>query len=184
MDAIDAILTRRSAGKLTGPGPTEQQLATILAAGQAAPDHGRLQPWRFIVIEGKARDALADSLARLRLAKTPDADAETLAKERGKAYRSPTIVAVAASIAPGKIPAIEQEMAAAAATQNMFLAAHALGLGAMWKTGDAAYDATLKAALGLSAEDRIIAFLYLGTRADTDAPAPKAPKDVVRRLPG
>lgn len=184
MDAIDAILTRRSAGKLTEPGPTEPQLATILAAGQAAPDHGRLEPWRFIVIEGAARDVLADSLARLRLARAPDADADTLAKERRKAYRAPTIIAVAASIAPGKIPPFEQEMAAAAAAQNMFLAAHALGLGAMWKTGEAAYDATLKTALGLSSDDRIVAFLYVGTRADTEPPPPKRLKDVTRRLPG
>ena len=63
----------------------------------------------------------------------------------------------------GRIPEIEQVLAAGAATQNMFLAANALGFGAMWKTGEAAYDDDVKAALGLEASDRIVAFLYLGT---------------------
>jgi nitroreductase len=183
MDALHAILNRTSAITLGAPAPTPEQLNVILDAAKAAPDHGRLQPWRFVVIEGEARNILGKTMADLRLASTPDATPEMLAKETGKAFRAPTIIAVAAAVTEeGKIPVIEQVMAVAAATQNMFLAAYALGLGAMWKTGGAAYDASLKTALGLAPADHIVAFLYLGTRTDSNAPVPKRPKDVVRRL--
>jgi nitroreductase len=183
MDALHAILNRSSAITLGEPAPSPEQLNIILEAGKAAPDHGRMQPWRFIVIEGEARNILGKTFAELKRAGNPDATPEALAKETGKAFRAPTIIAVAASVTEGvKVPVIEQVMAVAAATQNMFLAAYALGLGAMWKTGGPAYDASLKTALGLAPADHIVAFLYLGTRTDSNTPAPKRPKDTVRRL--
>jgi nitroreductase len=184
MLALDALLNRSSAVTLTEPGPTPEQLDIILRAGQAAPDHGRLQPWRFVILEGKARELLADSFAAQRIAKDPGTDPDTLAKERTKAYRAPTIIAVAAVPAGGKIPEIEQFAAVAAATQNMFLAAFAQGLGAMWKTGGPAYDSTVKARLSLAEKDHIVAFLYLGTDSGLRPAAPKRSKDVVSRLPG
>lgn len=183
MQTLTAILTRNSAVSLTEPGPSAEQLQTIVAAGQAAPDHGRLQPWRFIIMQGKARDMLADSFAAQRLAKTPGADPDSLAQERAKAYRAPTIIAVGAKITEGKVPEIEQIMAVAAATQNMFLAAFAQGLGVMWKTGGPAYDTALKTKLGLDEKDHIVAFLYLGTSANARPSIPKQNKDVVRWLP-
>jgi nitroreductase len=92
------------------------------------------------------------------------ADADTLQRERSKAARAPCIIAVAARITkPHKVPESEQVLAAGAAVQNMFLAAHALGYGAMWKTGPAAYSATVKRLLGLQDDDHIVALLYLGT---------------------
>jgi nitroreductase len=80
------------------------------------------------------------------------------------------IVTVVAAVQPGKIPEIEQVLAVGAGVQNMLLAAHALGYGAMWKTGAPAYDAELKAELGFAATDQIVAFLYLGTQAGTLGP--------------
>ncbi len=183
MEALDAILKRSSAARLAEPAPTPQQLDLILEAGKAAPDHGRLQPWRFVILEGAARTVLAETMAALRREKSPDATDEMLAQERAKAFRAPTIIVAAAAITEGRIPPAEQFAAVAAATQNMFLAAFALGLGAMWKTGDAAYHDGLKSALGLGTGDQIVAFLYLGTTADNRPPMPKKPKDVVRRLP-
>ena len=117
-------------------------------------------------------------MAGMLRAKAPQATPEQLAAERGKPLRAPTIIAVAAHITKGKIPDVEQVAAVSAAAQNMFLAAHALGVGAMWKTGAAAYDPTVKSLLGLAADDQIVAFLYLGTIASPGAVTP-APTDAV-----
>lgn len=163
MDLLEGIQSRVSALKLGAPGPTAEQLDQILRAGIRAPDHGRLKPWRFVVLEGDARTKLADAMAELLRRKMPQATQAQLDAERAKPMRAPTIVVVAARITKGKIPEIEQIASVAAGVQNMFLAAHALGLGAMWKTGAAAYDAEVKKALGLQPEDHIVALLYLGT---------------------
>lgn len=174
MDVLTGIETRTSALKLTAPGPTREHIERILQAGVRAPDHGRLRPWRFVVIEGAARCKLGDAMAQILRTKLPQATPEQLDAERNKAMRAPTIIAAAAHITKGKIPEIEQIASVSAAVQNMFLAAHALGYGAMWKTGAAAYDVTVKAALGLAPEDQIVAFLYLGAIATPGRPAPAA----------
>jgi nitroreductase len=169
MELLEGIASRTSALKLAAPGPSREHIEQIIAAGVRAPDHGRLRPWRFAVFEGAAREKLGDIMANILKAKIPQATAEQLAAERGKALRAPTIIAVGARIMKGRIPEIEQVGAVAAAVQNMFLAAHALGYGAMWKTGGAAYDSNVKAMLGLAPEDHVVALLYLGTTA---APGP------------
>lgn len=174
MDAIDLLLTRDSALKLEAPGPTDADLDSLFGAAVRAPDHGRLRPWRFVVIpteqRGRFGEAMADSMRR----REPDASAEALQRERDKAMRAPTIVVVAGRIQKGhRIPAIEQIAAVSAATQNIMLAAPALGFGAMWKTGAPAYDPDMKLALGLEASDEIVGFLYIGTRAGGSSPAPR-----------
>jgi nitroreductase len=163
MNVLEAIESRASAAKLSAPGPTRAHLEQIIRAGARAPDHGRLRPWRFAVMEGDAKLRLGNALADMFKAKQPQATDAQLDGERAKVLRAPTIIAVAAHITPGKIPEAEQLSAVAAAVQNMFLAANALGYGAMWKTGAGAFDANVKRALGFAAEDHIIAFLYLGT---------------------
>jgi nitroreductase len=166
MDALTAIFTRSSAAKLSEPAPSREQLEILLKAGAKAPDHGRLIPWRFVVLEGKARERLGDALARIRSLKEPNAPEAALTQERAKALRAPVVIAVAAHIdRSGRIPEIEQLLAVGAGVQNMLLAAHAMGLGAMWKTGEAAYDESVNRMLGLGPDDRIVAFLYLGTLA-------------------
>ena len=172
MQAIDALLTRRSARALREPAPDEGALGLILASAARAPDHGRLRPWRFVVVRGAARtrfgDLLADHLRRAH----PASDANTLQRERLKAFRAPLIVVVAARCNPAlKIPVIEQVLSAGAAAHAMMLAAFALGFNAMWKTGGAAYDASVKVAIGLEADDAIVGFMYLGTEAGERAPA-------------
>jgi nitroreductase len=164
MDALEAIETRASAVKLEAPGPSQEDLDRILGSAIHAPDHGRLSPWRLIVMEGAAREILGSAMAELRKRNSPDATDEQLESERTKARRAPTIIVAAAKIdRQHKIPEIEQMLAVAASVQNMFLSAHALGYGVMWKTGDAAYDPIVKTTIGLSADDQIIAFLYVGT---------------------
>ena len=163
MNVFECIQSRASAIRLGEPGPTREHLDTILRAGIRAPDHGRLRPWRFVVLEGDARLKLADAMAETLRRKMPQATEAQLAAERAKPMRAPTIIVAAARITRGRIPEIEQVAAVAAGVQNMFLTAHALGYGVMWNTGDAAYDDHVKTALGLLPEDHIVAMLYLGT---------------------
>lgn len=165
MDLLEGIESRTSALKLTAPGPSREHIERIVKAGTRAPDHGRLRPWRFIVIEGDARKRLGDAMADIFRKKSPDAAQAQLDAEAAKVMRAPTIIVVAAKIFKGKIPEVEQLSAVAAATQNMFLAANALGYGVMWKTGAVAYDANVKEMLGLATEDHILGLLYVGTVA-------------------
>jgi nitroreductase len=173
MQAIDALLRRRSAKTLTDPAPDAGALELLLECGARAPDHGRLRPWRFIVIRGAARERLGELMADLLRRKDPAASAEALQRERQKPLRAPLIIAVAAVCdTAARVPPIEQILAAGAAAQNIMLAAGALGFGAMWKTGEAAYDEAVKSALGLTAPDAIVGFLYLGTAPPGAVPPP------------
>jgi nitroreductase len=166
MELFDAIDTRVSSARLTGPGPTPAQIERLLAAAGHAPDHGRLKPWRFTVLEGAAREAFAVAAAQAKLARVPTLLESQVESEREKIRRSPCIVIVGCAVnrESGKIPEIEQVIAVGAAAQNLFLAAHALGFGVMWKTGAAAYDAGVKSSVGLSPGDHIVAIMHLGTR--------------------
>lgn len=166
MHAVDALTSRVSAAALTDPAPDAETLALILRAGLAAPDHGRLRPWHFIVIQGSKRAMFGELLARSLKARQASASDADMDRERAKAMRAPLIVVVAAKVKPeAKIPEIEQIVATAAAAENILVATHALGFGGNWKTGAPAYDQGIKAALGLAANDHIVGFLYLGTLA-------------------
>jgi len=163
MEAIEALTTRASAKGFGEIAPTKEHLATVLQAAVRAPDHGRLRPWRFMLIEGDQRLKLGDLLAASALRRVPGLSEGDLQRERGKALRAPLIILVACRIVPGtKIPAIEQLMAAGAAAQNILLALHALGYVSAWKTGEAAYDTEVKKSLGLAADDHIVGFVYTG----------------------
>jgi len=164
MNAVDLLLTRESATKLAEPGPSEAELDRILASAGRAPDHGKLRPWRFVVIPTDRRAAFGEVMANSMRRRLPDASAEILQRERDKAMRAPVIVVVAARVMKShRIPEIEQIAAASAAAQTIMLAAPALGYGAMWKTGDVAYDPVARRDLGLMEDDEIIGFLYVGT---------------------
>lgn len=181
MDLLEGISSRTSALKLAAPGPSPEDLQRIIKAGTRAPDHGRLRPWRFTILEGESRQQLGDIMAQLLLEKAPHAREDHLLAERSKVLRAPTIVIVGAKLSPGRIPEIEQFGAVCAAVQNMLLAAHGLGYGAMWKTGGAAYDDRTKALAGLEPQDHIVGFVYIGTIVQA-GPLIEAPLDeVVRR---
>jgi nitroreductase len=186
MDALELMLSRESALKLESPGPSANELDQMFASAVRAPDHGRLRPWHFVVINEGQRAAfgalLADSLRR----RNPNVSEAELQRERDKAFRSPVIVAVAAKVQRGhKIPEVEQIASASAAAQTIMLAAPALGYGVTWKTGAPAYDPVVKVTLGLGAEDDIIGFLYIGTRTGGPSPIPRpAPKDFVTTWAG
>lgn len=168
MEALDAIFGRRSIGRLQSPGPDADTLTTILRAGAAAPDHQSLRPWKFVILQGSAKDQFGEVLAAAYDQRCAAAGKEVVPakreKELTKLGRAPVVVIVAAiDRNDDKVPFIEQFAAAAAATQNMCLAASALGFGSMWRTGDPAYDENVKRAIGLAEADAIAAFLYLGT---------------------
>ncbi len=162
MEALEAILTRNSAPRLTGDVPKEA-IESILKAGLRAPDHAQLRPWKILVIEGAARERLGELFARAKLTEDPSQTSEALAKLKGKPLRAPVIFVVAASLSEHpKVPQIEQYLSAGAVVQNMSHAAHALGLGAMWRTGGMAYNRTVHDGLGLGETDHIVGFLYVG----------------------
>lgn len=169
MDAIALLTTRRSAHTLNEPGPSAAQLDAMLAAAARVPDHGKLRSWRFLVVRGKARDALgavwADSLRR----RQPGLMDDIYAREAQKALRAPLLIVVACKADPkhAKIPEIEQVLSAGSACYALTLAAQAQGFGAMWKTGAAAYDSSVKQALGLAPTDHIIGFVHIGTDPET-----------------
>jgi len=166
MELFAAIQTRTSAGRLTEPGPSAEELDRVLAAAAHAPDHGRLKPWRLIVLKGAVREAFTAAAAEAKRARLPDMTREQLAAERDKLDRSPVIVVVGCAVQreQTKVPEIEQVVAAGAAAQNLFLAAHDLGYGVMWKTGPAAYDPAVKATVDLRPDDHIVGIMHLGAR--------------------
>jgi nitroreductase len=186
MQAIESLLGRYSARALQAPGPDDAALGLMFESATRAADHGRLRPWRFIVIKTENRERFGELLAehfrRTRSSATPEA----LEREQKKALRAPVIVVVAAIVAnDGKIPAIEQILSAGAAAQNMLHAALALGFNGVWKTGDAAYDEQVKAALGLESKDAIVGFLYIGTDVDGPGSMPRPDwRNFVREWPG
>lgn len=164
MSVEDAIMSRSSATKLAGPAPSAEDLEKILQAADRAPDHGRIRPWRVVTVTGDGIARFGQLLADTLMHRRGDASEADLERERAKAARAPMILIVSAAVdRQSKVPEIEQVLAVGAAVQNMFLIAHALGYGAMWKTGDPAYDAGLKRDLGIAEDDAIVAFLYLGT---------------------
>jgi nitroreductase len=174
MDALDLMLSRESAMKLVSPGPSAAELEQIFNSAVRAPDHGRLRPWHFIVITSEQRERFGQVMADCLRRRDPSVSEAELQRERDKALRAPTIVVVGAKIKKGhKIPEVEQIASASAAAQTIMLAAPALGYGAVWKTGAAAYDPVVKVALGLTADDDIVGFLYIGTAAGGPSPIPR-----------
>jgi nitroreductase len=165
---LEILRSRRSMPRVRDEPPPRELVERVIQAGGWAPNHYRTEPWRFVVLTGDSRRELGEVMARSLLQRLlpnqegPEAEAE-LERERRKPMRAPVVIAVAAvpSDQP-KVVAIEEFQAVAAAAQNMLVAAHALGLGAMWRTGRPAYDPAVKAFLGLPDEAHIVAFVYLG----------------------
>ena len=162
--SIDLLMHRASAIKLAEPGPTQEQIDSILKAAVTAADHGRIRPWRFVVMQGEGRKRLGDLMAEAQRAAKAEISQEELEKTRGKAMRAPVVIALACKADTAhKVPVIEQQLAVAAAGAHLMLAAKALGFGSNWKTGSAAYHPIVLTGLGLTAEDSIIGFFYIGT---------------------
>jgi nitroreductase len=166
MHVLEAIRTRRSIGKMTDQRPSREQIEIILDAATWAPTHHISNPWRFVVIAGGERLRFGEVTAQSKLTRMEregrsiEGEAEKLI---AKALRAPVIIAVGVEPGDGpKIVEIEEVESGAAAVQNMLLAAHGIGLAAMWRTGDPAYDPAVAEYLGLSQCGRVIGFVYVG----------------------
>lgn len=175
MDAIEALTSRKSVAMLEEPAPSRQELDTLLTAAVRAPDHCRLRPWRFIVIEGDGRRRLGDIFAEAQKLREPETTDAMQEKTRGKPLRAPMVIVVIAKTQEHpKVPKVEQILSAGAAAQNIMLAAHAMGYAGIWRSGSPCFDPNVKAALGAAQEDQIVGFLYLGT-AGRAMPLPQEP---------
>lgn len=163
MDALDLLLSRTSTPLLTEPGPTAEQLEVMLKAAQRAPDHGSLRPYRFIRIEGEGLHQLGELFADAAQAEGGDLAEAKLTKLRKNPLRAPMIlVAVARLQDHPKVPHSEQLITAGCAAHSVVQAAYALGIGAMWRSGDMAFNPRVALRLGLAEQERIIGFIYLG----------------------
>jgi nitroreductase len=164
MDALELLHHRVSCPALMEPGPTSEQLQNIYQAALRAPDHGAIRPWRFLTVSGASRERLGELFLKAALTDNPELAPERQEKTRNMPLRAPTLVVVIAAVCDHpKVPPLEQEISAGCAAQNIILAAHAQGLGAMWRTGDMAYHPVVKSGLGVEATETIIGYIYLGS---------------------
>jgi nitroreductase len=163
MELFEAINTRYSAKNLKTDAVPHDLIEKILDAGNRAPNHYKVRPWRFFVLTGDSRNKLGDIMAASQHDRFPDAPKEVLDKTQALPLRAPVIIAVAVD-KPVDTKVIEAENIAAvsAACQNILLAAHALGLGAIWRTGEWTRDTKVKKFLGLSEDQTISGFIYAG----------------------
>jgi nitroreductase len=170
---LDLLLSRRSTGALTEPAPQGTELDLILEAGLHVPDHGRLRPWRFVLIRGEARTAFGECLADAIKARDRTAPPALLERYRAWATRYPLLIAAGVRVRTGHpVPEVEQLLSAGAAAMNMLNAIHLLGYAGIWVTGANAYDARVNEALGFRAPDRLVGFLAVGTPVNIPEPMP------------
>ncbi|MEI7848606.1 MAG: nitroreductase [Chloroflexota bacterium] len=163
MDVLTAIYSRRSQGKVKLDQIPHNLIGKLLTAAVQAPNHFKVRPWRFTVLTGSGLEKFGDQLASVFSAKFPDVTPEAIEKERQKAFRAPLIISVGVDLpSDTKINEVENIAAAAAACQNILLAATALGLATIWRTGDAARDPEIKKFFGLLPEQHLIGLLYIG----------------------
>ncbi|MFY0663343.1 MAG: nitroreductase family protein [Natronospirillum sp.] len=161
---IQQLLTRASMPKLIEPGPSAEELQQILHAGLLAPDHAYLRPTRLSIVSGDGLQRLGDLFAQAAMAEDTEATAEQLEKIRLKPLRAPLIIVAGCRVKTHhKVPEIEQVGSTAAAVSLMQVAIDALGYGSMWRTGGMAYSGIVKRAFGLSSQDHLMGFLYVGT---------------------
>ena len=172
MSLLDAIASRRSVGRVR-PDPVPRAVVEeLLAAAASAPNHHLTGPWRFVVMAGDARRELGAAHARAVARDRPGLPPEGLEKEAARLERAPVVIAAVALGSDDPVQAREDRDAVAAAIQNLLLAAHGRGLGAMWRTGTMVDEPEVRDALGLGPGDAVVGFVYLGHPA---GPAPERP---------
>lgn len=163
MDAITAITQRVSVAQLTGPGPSQQQVEQLYSAAFRAPDHAWMRPWRYLTIRGQGLVALGQVFAEAGLKKDANLAEEKVAKLKNMPQRAPLMIVAIANIQENaKVPAVEQRLAVGAGIQNILTAAYAMGLGAIWRTGEMVSDDHVKASLCLHSNEEVLGFIYIG----------------------
>ena len=180
---LDMLALRRSVkvAHLGLPGPDSETLTAILQIGARVPDHGKLGPWRFIILAGDDRHALGTLIANLLQQRQPDLDASHLEMEANRFARTPVVVAVVSTASShAKIPEWEQILSAGAVCHNVMLAARGFGFGSVWLSEWAAYDLDALALLGLTPSEKLAGFIYMGTA--TQAPIERPRPDALTRI--
>lgn len=167
MDIFEAIKDRRSIGKVKQDPVSRELIERLLEAASWAPSHHKTEPWKFFVLTGEGRRPLGRTLAEIAKEKMEEPLTEEnqvmLKKHEEKPFRAPLIIAVAATPSDDpKVIEIEEIGAVNSAIQNMLLAAHALGLGAIWRTGKPTYHSKMKELFGLRKQDEVLGFIYVG----------------------
>ena len=185
-ETIHLLRSRRSVSPLmlTEPGPSPEELDTLLLIASRVPDHGRLEPWRFLVLEGEGRTRAGAAIAQAFRSDEPDAPEDRVFFERHRLARAPLVVAVVSRAkAHVKIPDWEQVLSAGAVCMNLVVAANAMGYGTSWLTEWYASDRRVLDALGLDSQERIAAFIHIGTPKEPPVERPRPVlADLVTRL--
>jgi nitroreductase len=176
MSLLEVITSRRSVGRLLPDPLPRATVEDLLAAAVSAPNHHLTAPWRFVVLAGDARREVGEAHARAVARQKPDLPAEGLAKEAARLERAPVVVAAIALGADDPVQAREDRDSVAAAIENLLLAAHSAGLGAMWRTGTMVDEPEVRQALGLRAGDEVVGFVYLGRPAGPPPERPPRPE--------
>lgn len=161
--ALMALRRSTKVAHFVEPGPSGEQIDALIRVAARVPDHGKLGPWRFVVMEGAARARAGEAIANV-IANDGGVDDVRLTAARNHFQRAPAVIMVVSTAAPhGKIPEWEQQLSAGAVCFSLLLAAHALGYAGSWLTEWPAYDARTRAALELAEHERVAGFIYLGT---------------------
>ena len=150
---------------LTAPGPSAAQLEQLFEAAAAAPDHGMLHPWRFVIIPREQRGQLAEMFAQALIGRDPQATPEQVERAREKAHRAPLLILVVARLGPAEpdIPALERMVSLGCAIQNMLLSAHAMSFGTGLTGGQAMDSAPMRALFALGQGEQAVCFINIGT---------------------
>lgn len=183
MDVMTAVLTRRSEHRLVEPAPQDEEFAYLLRAAATAPDHGRLRPWRWILVRGDARAALGQCFAD---------EYEGPESRRGqvetKPQRAPLLATLVFAPVPidtargGSIPEWEQLAATSAMAGSLMLLLHSRGFGSVWRTGRFTESERTRHVLGLRPQERLLGWLYIGTPQRLSPLKRRAPEDVTDRI--
>jgi nitroreductase len=184
-DPLAALNQRIStpALQLGEPGPTAEQLDRLLSAAIRVPDHGKLTPWRLLLVRDEARGKLGEALAKLHAELDPEVAPAKLEKDRARLAASPLMIVVIAVVDEHnrKVPAQEQILSAGCVAYNLLIGAQALGLSGQWLTGWAAYEPKAAALLGLTGNERVVGFIHIGTPRE---PAPDRTRPLLADVVG
>lgn len=183
-ELLEYLQHRRSCkiAQMGEPGPSREEIDTILKTGARIPDHGKLFPWRFVVFTGAARKNFGSVLREAYLLEDPEAAPAKLDLEAEKLLRAPCVIAVISTPdASAKHPVWEQQLSAGAIAYNLCLAANAMGYGTNWLSEWISYNADVRAALGLGAHDQIAGFIYIGTPTGESEERPRPEMENVVR---
>lgn len=181
MEIVEWIKGRRSIGRVKDEPVARELIEQLIEAAVWAPNHHRTEPWRFVAMTGEGRRTLGRAYAAMAEPKLGELSeqerAERLAKEEAKALRAPVVIAAISSPAADHPRAVlwEERAAAHAAVQNLLLAAHGAGLGAVWRTGDGLTHPAMAQAFELGAQEEIVGFVYIGYPDMTPPAATRIP---------